>query len=74
MMIAFWTPGEIKHSGRSIAVDRPCLLMLRDQTLTISNPQNQPATVNAQVDGRTITINLPAGPSAGSSASQIVKN
>jgi chondroitin AC lyase len=65
--LAFWKAGRVG----AIEVDQPCLLLVRKQTgkttISVSNPENQPLTVNVQIEGRETTFKLPEGPKAGSS-------
>jgi chondroitin AC lyase len=88
----FHQPGAVAGGpGWNIAVDRPCLLLVRVRRegvqLAVANPQNQPLTVNVDLDrtlvgagctpigpGRTrITVKLPEGASAGRSAVHLLK-
>ncbi|HOZ49471.1 MAG TPA: polysaccharide lyase family 8 super-sandwich domain-containing protein [Candidatus Hydrogenedentes bacterium] len=83
---AFYEAGALGDGeGRFLRVDQPCLIMLRDTDesacIAISNPLNQPLTVNADIalalegegctplpDGGTrVTLVLPDGAMAGSS-------
>ncbi len=83
---AFYEPGAVAHGeGRFIRVDQPCLLLVRETgssvQVAVSNPANEPLTVNVEVapalkgegctsmpDGGTrIELALPDGDMAGSS-------
>jgi len=59
-------------SAAGVTVDRPCLVIIREglegSSVTISNPENEPATVTVTIEGtRENTISLPNGPMAGAS-------
>ncbi len=54
---AFYQPAMLAvHPGLAISVDTPCLVLLRETSdrlaISISNPQNKPATVLVEVDGK----------------------
>ena len=38
----FAEAGKVDVDGQTIAVDQPCLLLLRDGKVTLSNPNNKP--------------------------------
>jgi hypothetical protein len=65
--IAFWKAGSVG----SIAVDQPCLLLVRQRdgktTVTAANPENRTLALHVRVDGREVELNLPDGAMAGSS-------
>jgi hypothetical protein len=61
LAVAFWKPGRV----RDVEVDRPCLLLLKGNTLAVSNPENQSGNVNVTLKGRTIDVKLPDGERAG---------
>jgi chondroitin AC lyase len=83
--IAFYEPGELKiPGGPAVSVDKPCLIMLeeigRERRLSLSNPENEPCTVNVRITARLdgpgcrwmagskttkASIELPAGIEAG---------
>src|SRR5439155_19666000 len=59
LAIAFWQPGRVKFDGdHSLEVDRPCMLLLRDRKIAISNPQNQPGTIKITLDGTPFDVKL----------------
>ena len=54
---AFYEPGPLDmQPGLAVAVDKPCLLLLRehsdDLVVSVSNPENREATVSVEVSGR----------------------
>ena len=54
---AFYEPGTVRTpSGRSIGVDRPCLVLWRETArqvcISVANPENQPLEVTLAVDTR----------------------
>jgi chondroitin AC lyase len=73
-MIAFWKPARIEIAGHSIAVDQPCLLMLRGGKLTVSDPTHKLASLKVTLDSKVFPLDLPAGPMAGSSLTVDVKD
>jgi len=68
-MAAFPKPGRLPAAGDSpaIEVDQPCLLMLHDNKLTVSNPTNKPLVVSVKINTQTYPVKLPDMPLAGSS-------
>jgi chondroitin AC lyase len=66
--IACWSAGKIDLGERhSIEVDRPCMLLLRPDALSISNPRNAAMQVNVTIDqAAPIRVELPDGRMAGS--------
>jgi chondroitin AC lyase len=71
--IALWKAGKLEAEGRTIEADQPCLLLLHDKNVSISNPRNGALTVHAKIDGKAMTVNLPGGPEAGSTVTQEMK-
>jgi chondroitin AC lyase len=78
---AFRAPGSIRAGDRTITVDQPCLVLLRQDgkrlRLAVSNPENTALTVHLLVSGgpggtpaRTVTFDLPGGVEAGKSVVQ----
>jgi Polysaccharide lyase family 8, C-terminal beta-sandwich domain len=52
---AFYQPGALAGGrGWNVAVDQPCLLLLRELPhgvqLAVANPENQPLVVNVELD------------------------
>jgi chondroitin AC lyase len=64
-MAVFREPGAVAN----ISVDQPCLVMVRDKTITVANPHNKPLVVNVAVSNRNHKMALPDGDLAGSSLS-----
>jgi chondroitin AC lyase len=75
--VAFRQMGELKTPLGQIEVDNSCLLLVRQTaagwSITASNPQNEPMTLNVAVKGSQVTIQLPGGNLAGSSVTAEVK-
>ncbi|NLS91514.1 MAG: polysaccharide lyase 8 family protein [Planctomycetaceae bacterium] len=81
---AFYGPGKIElRPGRTLQVDKPCLLLAHRQdgqiAVTVANPENKPAQVRVTVvagDGqpasKELVIELPEGYDAGSSVTRTV--
>ena len=66
---AFAEKGTVDADGQTISVDQPCLLLIHNGKLTVSNPENKPLTVNVRINDKTFRVDLPDGPAAGSSIS-----
>ncbi|NQT11273.1 MAG: hypothetical protein HQ582_00900, partial [Planctomycetes bacterium] len=54
---AFYERGQLEmQPGLTVAVDKPCLLLLEehcdDLVVSVSNPENREATVSVEVSGR----------------------
>lgn len=62
--VVFFAPGKVAD----IEVDRPCIVMIRKDHLSVCDPANKSGTVHVSVAGKPYTIDLPAGPMAGSTA------
>ncbi len=75
LQAVFREPGEVNAGKLKVAVDKACLLLLKrdgeKMELAVSNPLNEPLTVNASVSlgehHETVSIDLPTGLMAGSS-------
>ncbi len=66
----FREAGELRIAeGKSISVDRPCILMFREAAgeISVANPYNKQETINVNVNGQTVEITLPGGQNAGQS-------
>jgi chondroitin AC lyase len=63
----FAEAGTLATGKTNIAVDQPCLLLLRDRKLTLANPNNAPLVVNVRVNNHPVHVELPDGDAAGSS-------
>lgn len=67
----FWSAGRLESTKLSIAVDQPCLLMLREMKgqphLSISNPKNEPMLLGVTLGSSQMYVDLPAGGLAGAS-------
>ncbi len=77
--ISFWKPGKLQTPLGSIQVDRSCLLMAKRDSngfiqVTVSNPKNQPGTMNVSVGTKNAIITFPNGVDAGASTSQKIEN
>lgn len=69
--MAFYEPGICDIApGLAVTVDHPCLVLLCDKTLSVSNPENEPLTVAVTLTSKRRTqthrIALPGGFEAGS--------
>ena len=96
--VAFYVPGGLETAGGlRVAVDRACLVLLREQgggtagwnatarsvrrgdgalAASVANPENEALTVRVEVEwqgrGHTAVFDLPGGPEAGRSVTQVI--
>lgn len=74
---AFFAKGSAELLGRTVTVDKPCLLVLRrgegGTTLTVADPTQRLRVLTVTIDGKPVRINLPTGQAAGSSVSKELK-
>jgi chondroitin AC lyase len=71
--IAFWKEGKLETDASAVEVDQPCLVLVRDKQVSVSNPRNQPLTVHLIIDGEAMTFDLPGGADAGSTATRATR-
>ncbi len=80
LMVVFRTPGQITAGGRTVKVDQPCLLLLRQDgkqlRLAVSNPENTALAVTVGIthtngkmrdNAQVVKIDLPGGLEGGKS-------
>jgi chondroitin AC lyase len=71
----FHQAGKLHTNGLDVAVDQPCLAMLKREgdhlQVSVSNPLNAAMTVNMIINGQATAVELPSGLMAGSS---VVRN
>jgi chondroitin AC lyase len=60
----FFAPGKVAD----IEADRPCIVLVRKDRLSVCDPTNRPALINVTVNGAPHAVQCPDGPMAGSSA------
>jgi hypothetical protein len=69
--VAFRESGSLATPLGRIQVDHSCLLMVRkaanEWRVTASNPENEELTLNVNMNGKPVAIQLPGGNLAGSS-------
>ena len=58
-MAAFFQPGAIEFKKHQVSVDKPCLIMIHENNLYASDPQQINNAVNVQVNGNTYQLQLP---------------
>ncbi|MFA4943958.1 MAG: polysaccharide lyase family 8 super-sandwich domain-containing protein [Lentisphaeria bacterium] len=66
----FYEPGTLAYAaGKTIAVDKPCVLLLNEKTnrLTLADPTQKLAEITVRRNGAAVKCALPAGAQAGSS-------
>jgi chondroitin AC lyase len=62
LMAAFYQPGELADGGPPlVAVDRPCLLLIRNGDLRVCDPTQAGATVTVSYRGRVTPMVAPSG-------------
>ena len=59
-MVAFLSPGSVTIGKKKLAVDKPCLIMLRDGRLYASNPKGNEEILQVSFHRSTQKIPLPA--------------
>jgi chondroitin AC lyase len=60
VMAAFFSPSTLKNKRLKLSVDKPCLVLIRDKKLFISNPLHSEATINIQWNEKTTDVTVPA--------------
>jgi chondroitin AC lyase len=73
--VVFHQPGALSFGeGRSIAVDRPCVLMFEELNgrLTIADPTQLLKEITVTLDGKETKLMLPAGAMAGSTLTVVL--
>lgn len=58
-MVSFFTPGKVSFPKGSIEVDKPCLLMFREDRLYISDPSHQGGPVRIKWNNKDVEADLP---------------
>ena len=62
----FYDAGKLAlGKGRWLEVDEPCLLSITDGRLTVADPTHRLSALRIKLNGKTRTVELPSGPSAG---------
>ena len=60
MMLAFYSPGKIKITSQSIIkADKPCLIMIKEKKLYVSDPSHKGITVSIIFNDQTFSVKLP---------------
>jgi chondroitin AC lyase len=60
MMIAFFEPGSVKIKKDHLSVDKACLLLIRDNKIYVSDPQQDNSSVVVQLNNKKFDVKLPA--------------
>ncbi len=64
-----WEPGEVALPGRPrIHFSQPCLGWLEGDRLNLVDPTQKLARLDLRIGGRTVSVELPSGPLAGTAA------
>lgn len=62
LMAAFFQPGEVVAEGQSLVrVDKPCILILQQDRLAVTDPTHQGGELNLRAGGKLLKMNLPGG-------------
>lgn len=62
VMAAFFSTGKLKINNKNtLAVDRPCLMLLDNRALYVSNPNHQEETINIHINNQLVKIELNEG-------------
>jgi chondroitin AC lyase len=59
IMAAFFSPSALKNKHYQLAVDKPCLVLIRDKKMFISNPLHSEATINIKWNEKTTDVTVP---------------
>jgi chondroitin AC lyase len=60
VMLAFSSPGKIKITNESIIkADKPCLIMIKEKKLYVSDPSHKGITVGITFNDRVFSVKLP---------------
>lgn len=59
LMAAFFMPAALKNKAHDIEVDKPCLVLLRDNKLFVTDPQHSGATITIKWNGKVTEVTLP---------------
>jgi chondroitin AC lyase len=60
MMIAFFEPGSVKIKKDHLSVDKACLVLIRDNKIYVSDPQQDNSSVVVQLNNKKFDVKLPA--------------
>ncbi|MCK7557753.1 polysaccharide lyase beta-sandwich domain-containing protein [Chitinophaga sedimenti] len=71
LQVVFYKAGTFKNGDISITVDRGCVLMVRDNVLSIADPAQSELPVQVVLQQQRINCVLPKGPYAGAQRSSI---
>lgn len=59
-MIAFYAPADLAlDSGEHISADRPCLAILKENDLYLSDPSQSGSSLKLEISGRSLQVDLP---------------
>lgn len=77
-LIVFHSPGSIRFSwGRTLAVNEPCLVIVRSQSdttsLSVADPTQSKESLVVSLDNKRLTFQLPQDGHAGSTLTRIIR-
>jgi chondroitin AC lyase len=70
----FWQAGEVKAGDRTIAVDHPCLVLIRNDHLTVASPSHESFELTVRINAKEVKVTLPTGDRAGASVTVPMPN
>lgn len=59
LMTAFFEPSTVVFNKQKLSVDKPCLVLIRDGKMYVSDPQQFNSPVTIQLNGKTFHVQLP---------------
>jgi chondroitin AC lyase len=60
MMVAFFEPGSVKINRGRLSVDKKCLVLIRNNKMYVSDPQQSNSSVGVQLNNNRFDFQLPA--------------
>ena len=63
----FWKAGSANLDGREVKVDAPCLLLMDQARVFVSDPTQKLAVLRVEIGHKSTTVSLPSGGDAGKS-------
>lgn len=67
--VVFFKPGNVSFTFHTIAVDQPCIVMIRNNQVSINDPSRSHSSINVVCDGKKMVAKMPGGNYAGTSIS-----
>lgn len=78
IMAVYYKAGQLDYApGKKLAVDLPCMVMLRvggpEPVLTVADPTQKAASIGVILDGKPLAVPLPQGVEAGRSTRAVIR-